>query len=158
MVNLDLFSSIWYWGKPITHLLPLTKSKFNLKSDRVNRLVLLSVCFINTMSRRYSTNWDRKGWPGSEIQMYNGCPCTAKVIKVYGFSAQLWWLRTALISRFYILLWLRKKYTQMHCLNIEVLHSAMAQKEIHPDAVPQYRGSTFCHDSERNTPRFSASI
>ena len=23
---------------------------------------------------RYSTNWDRKGWPGSEIQMYHGCP------------------------------------------------------------------------------------
>jgi len=107
------------------------------------------------MSRRYSINWDRKGWPGSEIQMYNGCPCTNEVIKVYGFSAQLWWLlRTALISRFYILLWLRKKctqmhasisrfyillwlrkkYTQMHCLNIEVLHSAMTQREVHPDA------------------------
>ena len=24
---------------------------------------------------RYSTNWDRKGLPGSEIQMYYGCPC-----------------------------------------------------------------------------------
>ena len=23
----------------------------------------------------YSTNWDRNGWPGSEIQMYYGCPC-----------------------------------------------------------------------------------
>ena len=23
---------------------------------------------------RYSTNWYRKGWPGSEIQMYYGCP------------------------------------------------------------------------------------
>jgi len=48
----------------------------NLKSDRVNlvaRLVLLSVCFIYPMSGRYSTNWDRKGWPGSEIQMYYGC-------------------------------------------------------------------------------------
>ena len=22
------------------------------------------------MSGRYSTNWDRKGWPGSEIQIY----------------------------------------------------------------------------------------
>ena len=25
---------------------------------------------------RYSTNWDRKGWPGLEIQMYYGCPWT----------------------------------------------------------------------------------
>ena len=34
---------------------------------------LLVVCFINPMSARYSTNWDRKGWPGSEIKMYYGC-------------------------------------------------------------------------------------
>ena len=27
------------------------------------------------MSGRYSTNWDRKGWPGLEIQMYYDCPC-----------------------------------------------------------------------------------
>ena len=50
----------------------LNKSEFNLKSDRVNlvapaALVLLSVCFSYTMSRCYSTNWDRKGLPGSEI-------------------------------------------------------------------------------------------
>ena len=60
------------------HPWPVGKSKFNLKSDRVNlvapALVLLSVCFIYPMSGRYSTNWDRKGWPGSEIQMYYGCP------------------------------------------------------------------------------------
>ena len=35
----------------------------------LHRLVLLSVCFIYPMSGRYSKNWDRKGWPGSEIQM-----------------------------------------------------------------------------------------
>ena len=29
----------------------------------------------NPTSGRYSTYWDRKGWPGSEIQMYYGCPC-----------------------------------------------------------------------------------
>ena len=34
----------------------------------------LSVYFIYPMSGRYSSNWDRKGWPGSEIQMYYGCP------------------------------------------------------------------------------------
>ena len=36
--------------------------------------LLPGVCFICPMSRRYSTNWDRKGWPGSEIQMYYCCP------------------------------------------------------------------------------------
>ena len=36
--------------------------------------LLTGVCFICPMSRRYSTNWDRKGWPGSEIQMYYCCP------------------------------------------------------------------------------------
>ena len=63
----------------LTHPWPFSKSKFNLKSDRVNLvapashgLVLLSVCLIYPMSGRYSTNWDRKGWPGSEIQMYHG--------------------------------------------------------------------------------------
>ena len=59
-------------------------SNFNtitLKSIRINRYtewlnpILLSVCFIYPMSGRYSTNRDRKGWPGSEIQMYYGCPC-----------------------------------------------------------------------------------
>ena len=45
-----------------THLWPLSKSK-------------VSVCFMHPMSGRYSTNWDRKGWAGSEIQMYYGCPC-----------------------------------------------------------------------------------
>jgi len=50
---------------------------------------------------------------------------------------------------------------EMHpdaCLNLQVLHSAMAQKEIHPDALPQYPGSTFCYDSERNAPRCTAPI
>ena len=53
---------------------PFSKSKFNLKSDRVNLVApaSTSVCFIYPMSGRYSTNWDRKGWPGSEIQMYYG--------------------------------------------------------------------------------------
>ena len=39
----------------------------------MHRLVRLSVC-IYIMSGRYSTIWDQKGWPGSEIQMYYGCP------------------------------------------------------------------------------------
>ena len=74
-----------------THLCPFSKSKFNLKSDRVNLLsycvsALLTQCpgdAVQTgtrkvdqarkfkfstaardpMSGRYSTNWDRKGWP-----------------------------------------------------------------------------------------------
>ena len=43
-------------------------------STLLHWLVLLSVCLIYPMSGRYSTNWDRKGWPGSEIQMYYSCP------------------------------------------------------------------------------------
>ena len=35
------------------------------------------------MSRGYSTNWDRNGWPGSEIQMYHGCPCPVNLILVW---------------------------------------------------------------------------
>ena len=57
-----------------THLWLFSKIEFNLKSDPVNRLVLLSVCFIYPISWRYSINWDRKGLPGSEIQMYYGLP------------------------------------------------------------------------------------
>ena len=53
-----------------THPCPLSKSKFNTASTLLHRLVLLSVCFINPIYVRYSTNWDRKGWPGSEIKMY----------------------------------------------------------------------------------------
>ena len=64
-----------------THLCPFSKSKSapicSIKSDRVNLVApasqLLIVCFINPMFVRYSTNWDRKGWPGSEIKMYHGC-------------------------------------------------------------------------------------
>ena len=37
---------------------------------RARHKVLLIVCFINPMSVRYNRNWDRKGWPGSEIKMY----------------------------------------------------------------------------------------
>ena len=42
-------------------------------STLLHRLVLLSVRFVNPKSGRYSTNWDRKGWPGSYIQMFYGC-------------------------------------------------------------------------------------
>ena len=64
--------------KSFMHLWPFSKSKFNLSltaSTLLHRLVLQSVCFIYPMTGRYSTNWDRKSWPGSEIQMYYGCPC-----------------------------------------------------------------------------------
>ena len=65
---------------------PDSKSKFNLgltTSTLLHRLVLLSVCFIYPMSGRYNTNWDRKGWPGSEIQMYYGCPWTERKYMLY---------------------------------------------------------------------------
>ena len=45
----------------ITHLCHFSKSKFNLKSDRVNLVAPASFCFIYPKSGRYSTNWDRKG-------------------------------------------------------------------------------------------------
>ena len=60
---------------------PFSKSKFNLKSDRVNLVAPANsielagaIWFIYLMSRQYSTKWDRKGWPDSEIQMFYGCP------------------------------------------------------------------------------------
>ena len=58
-----------------THRWLFSKSKFNLKSDRVNLVTPASPieCLL-LFPGRYSTNWDRKGWPGSEIQMYYGCP------------------------------------------------------------------------------------
>ena len=56
---------------------------------------------------------------------------------------------TASISRFCILLWLREKCTKVHCLNLQVLHSAMTQREVYQGALPQSPGSTFCFDSEK---------
>ena len=56
----------------LTHFWPSRKRKFNLKSDRVNLVAPVSPieCLL------YLPNdWDRKGWPGSEIQMYYGCSC-----------------------------------------------------------------------------------
>ena len=47
----------------------------------LHQLVLLNVCFIYPMSGQYSTNWDRKGCPGAEIQMYYGCPCISKLLR-----------------------------------------------------------------------------
>ena len=69
-----------------------SKCKFYLKSDHVNllhRLALLSVCFIYPMSGRYSTIRDQKGWPGSEIQMYYGCPCKGKIVNLHWGSPEL---------------------------------------------------------------------
>ena len=65
----------------ITHRWPFSKSKFILKSDRVNLVAPASPV------HRYSKNWDRKGWPSSEIQMYYGCPC--KGLYAY-FQVTLW--------------------------------------------------------------------
>ena len=51
-----------------THLCPFSKSKFNLKSDRVNLVAPASPieCLIY-LPNVQCTNLDRKGWPGSEI-------------------------------------------------------------------------------------------
>ena len=56
----------------IPHLWPFSESKFNLKSDRVNLVAPASP--IECLLYLPNTNWDRKGWPGSEIQMYYGYP------------------------------------------------------------------------------------
>ena len=70
----DFTNHLFIQSKVFPHLLPFSKSKFNLKSNRVNlvasAIVLLSVFFIYPMSGQYSTNWDRKGWTGLDIQMY----------------------------------------------------------------------------------------
>ena len=57
-------------------LVKVNSTYMKLKSDRVNLVASASPGH----RARYSTNWDRKGCPGSEIQMYYGCPC-----KVDGF-------------------------------------------------------------------------
>ena len=59
------------------HLCPFSKSKFNLKSDRVNLVAPASPieCLLyipNVWAIQYKLG--RKGWPGSEIQMTYGCP------------------------------------------------------------------------------------
>ena len=46
------------------------------------------------MYGRYSTKWDRKGWPDSEIQMYYGCP----------------WLGSPFWNRAYDIRWVGCKY------------------------------------------------
>ena len=48
----------------------VNSTKSLTSSTLLHRLVLLSVCFIYPMSGRYSTIWNRKGWPGSDIQMF----------------------------------------------------------------------------------------
>ena len=58
-----------------THPWPFSKSKFNQKSDRVNLVAPASPieCLLYFPNVR-AIHWDRKGWPASEIQMYNSCP------------------------------------------------------------------------------------
>jgi len=56
-------------------LVKVNSTYMKLKSDRVNLVASASPVH----RARYSTNWDRKGCPGSEIQMYYGCPCKVDV-------------------------------------------------------------------------------
>ena len=60
-------------------------------STLLHRLVLLKVCFICPMSGRYSTNWDRKVWPGSEIQMYYGCPWGSRKLEFVASLLEIFW-------------------------------------------------------------------
>ena len=51
-------------------LVKVNSTKWSITSDRFNLVAPASPVH----RARYSTNWDRKDWPGSEIQMYYGCP------------------------------------------------------------------------------------
>ena len=67
-VNVFL-SKVPHFYTGVTHPWLFNKSKFKLKSNRVN-LVASASPIECPMSGRYSTNWDQKGWPCSENQMY----------------------------------------------------------------------------------------
>ena len=41
-----------------------------------------SLLYLLNIFGRYSTNWDRKGWPGLEIQIYYRLPVISKVYKI----------------------------------------------------------------------------
>ena len=87
----ELFKSCPYILGRFTHLWPFSKSKFHLKSDRVNLVAPASPieCLLYLpMSGWYCTNWDRKGWPGSEIQMYYGCPWPAVLYQIIKYSTK----------------------------------------------------------------------
>ena len=67
----------------VTHANPFGKSKFNHEAKSLTASTLLHQSPVHRA--RYSTNWDRKGWPGSQILMYYGCPWT--MYQWYDFSA-----------------------------------------------------------------------
>ena len=97
------------------------------------------------MSGRYSTNWDRKGWPGLKIQLYYGCPCIMRstgsfpccgLIQVVtntridtelkGLYSYLWMtlqLQSALpdLQRYHLKLWLIKNKRVIHLYLFESL-------------------------------------
>ena len=61
----------------ITHPWPFSKSKFNLKSDRVNFTApaIPIECLLHLPNdRAIQYKLGRKSWPGSEIQMYYDMP------------------------------------------------------------------------------------
>ena len=67
----------------VPHANPFGKSKFNHEAKSLTASTLLHQSPVHRA--RYSTNWDRKGWPGSEILMYYGCQWT--MYQWYDFSA-----------------------------------------------------------------------
>ena len=52
---------------------PFSKSNFNLYE--ASSLTVSTLLHRLVLSLELGTNWDRKGWPGSEIQMYYSSPC-----------------------------------------------------------------------------------
>ena len=56
---------------------PFSKSKFNLYE--ASSLTVSTLLHRIVLSLELGTNWDRKGWPGSEIRMYYGCPVDGTV-------------------------------------------------------------------------------
>ena len=118
-----------YYSSPrhYTHLCPFSKSKFNLyeaiKSDHVNLVAPVSPIH----RARFSTNWDRKGWPGSEIQMYYDCPCLKDIIEVWSLTNKYSWSFVLWISRSMLDLNLLLIYVQMNYIFIRypavILHS-----------------------------------
>ena len=81
------------WHIMFTLLWPFSKSRFNLMSDRVNLIAPASPveCLLYLPNvRAIQSNWDRKGWPGSEIKMYYGCPCVVCTKFIQSFSAAIY--------------------------------------------------------------------
>ena len=74
------YQLFYSWPRTSDPLVKVNSTKCLTASTLLHRIVLLSVCLIYPMSGRYSSHWERKGWPGSEeIQMYYDCLCDRQI-------------------------------------------------------------------------------